>query len=710
MLDREPSPSDVTALDEPADSLLRVLTQRNVRAQALERELQAARRQLERLDEEQRSLADQRDVALTEHAAASRERDTAAAEGNRALEQRDTALEQRDAVREELQSLERRQRQLVSEHAARIRELEQLNSTLTATLAALKRDVTRAAASRAWRWGHFVSTLGWRLRRRPIRTHGALAAATARIDRYEAATRMLPPPAEPSSAAERADSVADERRVELPLSAGAEEAVQRYRAALAIRIREQIGPVPNRTTWPQVSVVIVTRNGRLLLERLFAGLIDHTDYPDFEAIVVDSGSTDDTVTYLEELEAPFPIRSIPTGNNLSFAASNAVGAQAASGRLLLFMNNDVEPFESGWLRELVAAFEPEDVDAVGATLLHAEPARAPRDSEPIVQHGGIALRRAAGTVRAYNVNDGDVLWSAAFGIERRCFAVTAACMLIGRDRFEQIGGFDDRYQFGSEDVDLGLKLVRAGGQLAAVGRAVLVHRESSSQMREPSEFRRINRTGNRRALLNRWGPSLTRAYRLGRLRGDEFWTDGRGPHIAITVTDLDPQAGWGDWYTAHEIGDALEALGWRVSYAERRGDHWYSLPDDLDYVLSLMDPFDARHVPDHITVIAWIRNWTDRWLERPWFERIDLLLASSAGSADLIERETGRSVGPLPTRHESCQVRARAGGSLAALRLRLYRQPLGRGAVNRAGNRTSTQRTLSRVRKRLAGERRDVRL
>jgi spore maturation protein CgeB len=75
---------------------------------------------------------------------------------------------------------------------------------------------------------------------------------------------------------------------------------------------------------------------------------------------------------------------------------------------------------------------------------------------------------------------------------------------------------------------------------------------------------------------------------------------------------------------------------------QRKGDEWYELPHDLEYVLSLMDPFDLGRVPDHVVTIAWIRNWTERWLQQPWFERVDVLLASSAGTAELIERTTGR--------------------------------------------------------------------
>jgi GT2 family glycosyltransferase/spore maturation protein CgeB len=621
MLDHKPTRSETTPARDPAGQPSRQPVQSGLEALGIALELEAARREIDRLDERLLEGVAERDAAVA---------------------QREAAAGERDAARAELAVQEARQRQLLSEYDARVRELGQVNSTLVSTMAEVKRDVERTSASRAWRWGHFVTTLGWRLRRRPVKTAGALAAASARIERLEASVRVGLPVPDPSPSSQ-AMSVADERRADLPLSKEEDAAVQRYRTALAERLRERIGPPPQRTSWPRVTAIVINRDGRLLLERLIAGLIEHTDYPELEVIVVDNGSEDGSAEYLEGLSPPFPLRTIASKDNLSFAAANAVGAEHATGELLLFMNNDVEPFESGWLKELVTAIEPESVEAVGTTLLHAEPAGAPADAEPIVQHRAIGLRWDADTVRAFNLGDGEELWSADFGIERRCFAVTAACMLIDRTTFERVGGFEATYRFGSEDVDLGLKLVRSGSQPIASGRSVLVHRESSTQMREAREFRRVNRIGNRRTLLRRWGPALNRAYRLGRLHRDPFWTDGSGPHIGITVTDLDPQAGWGDWYTAHDIGDALGAHGWRISYLQRRGDDWYSLPDDLDYVLSLMDPFDARQVPEHVTVIAWIRNWTERWLERPWLQRIDLLLASSSGSAELIEERTGRS-------------------------------------------------------------------
>jgi spore maturation protein CgeB/GT2 family glycosyltransferase len=593
---------------------------RRVHGQALELELLAARRELVRLDDRLRAATEQLRAAK---------------------EQLEVVLGQRALL---LASEEKLGLQL-EEHRRRLRELEQLNSTLTVTLGQVKNDVERAADSRAWRWGHFATTLGWRLRGRQVRTQGALAAAIGRISRAELETRGLPAPANPralppAASSRRAPGVV--RAAPLPLNPEDELKVERYRSGLAAELRRRLGPTPERRAWPSVTAVIPTRDGRLELERLMRGLLEHTDYPELEVIVVDNDSADGTLEYLNRLETSFSLKIVAGAESMSFSEANAIGAHQAAGELLLFLNNDVEPFEAGWLRELVTGLDATDVDAVGATLIHAETSAVAPDAEPLVQHRSIALRWEDQIVRPYNVGDGASLWDCAFGIEQRCAAVTAACMLIRGDTFESLGGFDRAYRFGLEDVDIGMKLAAGGGRMSAVGRAVLTHRESSTQMREDSDIRRANREHNRRVLLERWGPSMVRAYRLGRLHRDPFWTDGRGPHVAITLTDLDPDAGWGDWYTAHELGGALEGIGWRVTYGQRRGDAWYEFPDDLDYVLTLMDPFDARRVPAHVTVIAWIRNWTERWLEQPWFERLDVLLASSTGSVELIEQATGR--------------------------------------------------------------------
>jgi GT2 family glycosyltransferase/spore maturation protein CgeB/predicted nucleic acid-binding Zn-ribbon protein len=565
-------------------------------------------------------------------------------DAGRRLDEREGEIANLEAAVAELQqareAAEARTRRVAEDYRSRVRELEQLASTLAGGLAQTKADIDRAAGSRAWRWGHGATKALRRLTLRRNVTEGALARALKRIEQLEQGGAQLPPALATAEGTAPAAVAAPDERSE------SERAAARRR--LALEIRERLGPAPELEAWPPVSIVVPTRNGREHIERLVAGLSERTDYPQLELIVVDNASEDGTLEFLAGLELPFPLQTIANEEPATFSAANGQGAAAAAHDHVLFLNNDIEPFEPGWLRELVAAHQREGVAAVGATLLRSPSGPDPELRDRTVQHRAVKFRAGADGVRAYNAGDGADLFEAGFGVEERVPAVTAAALLMTRERFEEVGGFGERYRFGTEDVDLGLKLTASGDAVVATGRSVLYHRESVSQDAEGRDFMRNNRLVNRRVFLERWGPQVRRSYRLGRLRRDPFWTDGEGPHVAITVTSLDPAAGWGDWYTAHEIGEALAAIGWRVTYVERRGEAWYDLPGDLDYLLALMDPFDLRRVPPQVTTIVWIRNWTERWLERPWFERADLLLVSSARSREIIEEATGRQTIPFP--------------------------------------------------------------
>jgi O-antigen biosynthesis protein len=611
-------------------------------------ELEAAREQ----HRDERAQAERLDALVGELRSEADDLRAEAGELRDGLDRVETELQ---VSRGQLELAQRASARSVAEYAARTRKLEQTVSALSVGLRQTGEDVERAVRSRAWRLGHFITRTLSRITRRPLRTQGALVAALSRIERVQLEARLpTPPPGvsgsaalpSPTSTLDVAPAPASPPR-EARLSPAQVRELARRRSDLASELRGRLGPPPERARWPSVSIIVPTRDGRHHLERLFAGLIEHTRYPDLEVVVVDNGSTDGTLAYLQALRTPFPLHVVVNEENLSFAQANDRGVERGGGELLLFLNNDIEPFEEGWLRELVCALQTDGVEAVGATLLHPEDPTRPED-EPRVQHRTIRFRWQDGMVKGFNDGDGSGLWEGQFGVELRAPAVTAACMLISRESFARVGGFGAGYRYGTEDVDLGLKLLVSGAESAGVGRSVLIHRESSSQNRASRDFRRLNRLENRRLFLECWGPQAMREYRLARLRRDPFWTGGSGAHVAITLTSLDAADGWGDWYSGHEIGDTLEHLGWRVSYLERKGDRWYELPDDLDYALSLMDSFDLRRVPDHVGTIAWIRNWTERWLERPWFDRADLLLVSSQGSAELIEQRTGRGTVRFP--------------------------------------------------------------
>ena len=296
-------------------------------------------------------------------------------------------------------------------------------------------------------------------------------------------------------------------------------------AELAAEVKQFVGPRPERERWPAVSIVVPTRDGRTLLARLLQGLAEHTRYPDFEVIVVDNASSDGTLEWLQAQECPFALTVVRNARNYSFAMAVNIGASRAAGELLLVLNNDVEPIEDAWLRRLVMSLDQAGAVMAGAVLV--DPNRESVSGRPIaVQHDGIAFRLNRGVLRPVLLGLGSDV-SGVLGPDGQVAAVAAACALVRRTAFEQVGGFSEGFGYGSEDVDLCLRLASRGGAVTMSRSAVLVHRPMSTRRGSPEGAREAV-LGNHRLLLERWGPAIRREYALDRSRGRHAIWNGDG--------------------------------------------------------------------------------------------------------------------------------------------------------------------------------------
>jgi GT2 family glycosyltransferase len=292
--------------------------------------------------------------------------------------------------------------------------------------------------------------------------------------------------------------------------------------ALAKEVRRRLGPPPELYEWPLVSIVVLNRDGAAMLRRLLAGLEAHTDYPRFELILVDNASSDDSLDFIREVEAPFPISILANAHNESFSDACNQGAELASGDLFLFLNNDVEPFEAGWLRELVACLDRSAAGAAAATLVCPEHEHEAGFSHGYgVQHRGMAFREEQDGM-IHPVLHG---WEAdpldeRLGFDEERPAVAAACVLVGRGAFDRVGGFSHGYVYGGEDVDLCLKLREAGLPVRCSGRSLAIHYPVSTRRTAPFEEERARKLANRLVLWERWGPWLRYEYELGQSGGN----------------------------------------------------------------------------------------------------------------------------------------------------------------------------------------------
>lgn len=424
----------------------------------------------------------------------------------------------------------------------------------------------------------------------------------------------------------------------------------RREGALARAIETLPAPTPSRRT---ASLVVLTRDGRENCERLTAALAQRTRHEAVDLTIVDNASGPETAAWIDALAGAgivrpglptIPVRVVRNTQNLSFSVANNEAAAGTTGEVVVLLNDDVEPIVDGWLQHLLATLEDDDVVAAGAHLVY--PRRGlfgPATRDLGTQHLGTKFRPSVGGVPvAVNVGEGSdaIPTSEVHDVP----AATAACLAVQRSTFDAVGGFDDRYAWGQEDVDLCWRL-REHGRIVVAGAAVLFHHEGATRHRSDPAVLRERQAGNRRHLEARFGPALSRAVLLDQLTGALQMAD-RPAHVAITVTRDLAEAGYGDWMTAHELGDALTDLGMRVSYVERYQDAWYDLPspsgpDAIDVLVVLIDLFDLRRLPDPAPMtVAWIRNHPDRWGGHAWFDQYDVVLASSQSMADDLVAQT----------------------------------------------------------------------
>lgn len=247
-----------------------------------------------------------------------------------------------------------------------------------------------------------------------------------------------------------------------------------------------------------VTIVIPTRDRADLLAPCLDSLLRKSLYPHFEAIVVDNDSVEPrTQALLDALRASDSrLKVLRQPGAFNFSALCNVGARATDGDYLLFLNNDTEVVTPDWIERLLYFATAPDVGAVGAKLLY--PGGGVQHVGVLLGMGGVAGHFGSG------VSAEDPGWMGCNVLPHDTSAVTGACMLIERRKFEAVGGFDEvDLPVELNDVDVCLRLAAHGWRTICNTQAILIHRQSASRGGGALRLQRVYET-ERRAFYERW--------------------------------------------------------------------------------------------------------------------------------------------------------------------------------------------------------------
>jgi GT2 family glycosyltransferase len=267
---------------------------------------------------------------------------------------------------------------------------------------------------------------------------------------------------------------------------------------------------------PTIEVILAFRNKPELLRRCVGSILELTTYERISLTLIDNGSdAPTTADVLALLERDPRVNSHRDDRTFNFAALNNAAAGRSEADYLLFLNNDTEIVTPTWIEDLLEEAQREVVGAVAPLLTYPD---------GTVQHAGAALgmHDYAGHPFAGLTPDQETPFGTASGGTRNWLAVTAACMLVERRKFEEVDGFDESFVVAGNDVDLCLRLTQAGYRSLCVPHVRLVHDESGSRGEhiDPGDFTRSEQ-------------------RYGEFRtvGDPFYN----PNLTLRRTDCGPR-------------------------------------------------------------------------------------------------------------------------------------------------------------------------
>jgi GT2 family glycosyltransferase/glycosyltransferase involved in cell wall biosynthesis len=243
-------------------------------------------------------------------------------------------------------------------------------------------------------------------------------------------------------------------------------------------VAEEVSPRHYRVRYPVkgqplVSIIVPFKDKPELLRTLTASL-GKTAYSNYELLLVSNNSTKpETFALLESLTDP-RIRKLTWDHPFNYPAINNFAAREARGELLLFLNNDIEIIHPDWLEELIGQAQRPEVGQVGAKLLFPD---------GTVQHAGVMVGMTGFAGHPFWRMPDEGKWT-PFGLPdwtRDLLAVTSACVMLRREFFEELRGFDERFIVCGSDVDLGLRTVAKGLRVLYTPHAKLYHHESASR-------------------------------------------------------------------------------------------------------------------------------------------------------------------------------------------------------------------------------------
>ena len=347
---------------------------------------------------------------------------------------------------------------------------------------------------------------------------------------------------------------------------------------------------------PLVSIIILNRNGLTHLRRLFKDFDKKTNYDNYEIIVVDNASCDESVEYLNSLKKELPIKIIENSENVSFSKGNNDGAKIAKGEYLLLLNNDIEP-TYGWLNEMVGTIvNKSDVGSVGAKLIFPYYSDMENQGKSFsIQHAGVKFReeRTPYVYGPYHENMFlTLIFSDKVNFQKEVVSNTAACLLLSKKVYFELNGLDEDYFYGYEDIDFAFKLFDAGYKNIYCPSALLFHHESATRV-DDERIHQLN-FKNISTFVEKWGNFLFKNLLKDKINNNNFFTNKKLYFSIMNTHNSNKEL-------VYSIAKSLNKEGYNVNLSSNINN--LDLGEDCDIFISFNSDYNIKKVISRLNLI-----------------------------------------------------------------------------------------------------------
>ena len=225
---------------------------------------------------------------------------------------------------------------------------------------------------------------------------------------------------------------------------------------------------------PKVSIIIPTRDMAKLVKRCLKSIYERTTYQNYEIIVVNNNSCKRSTFRLfkkyQKNHNNFKVIDAPIEFNYSML--NNIAVEKSSGDYIVLLNNDTKIITRNWLELMLGYASQKHVGAVGVKLVYPD---------NTIQHGGVILGLGVGSHAFMNIDRKAKVWGWRLSVPYNYSAVTAACLMVSRKKWGEVGGLEEYLKVEFNDVDLNLKLLEKGYYNVFLPMVEVVHYESKSR-------------------------------------------------------------------------------------------------------------------------------------------------------------------------------------------------------------------------------------